>query len=119
MLVSAAMEPYKKSYGNSVNNAATAGGSTASDRMTASPRNTCVPGVHACATAGARTSTSIATPAHAPTRRALHVVRLALDAKTLALPPNGTAKVLELRLDRVIDRRAGSAQVLRYVLSNL
>src|SRR3954470_2439183 len=106
MLVSAAIDPYKKSYGNSVSRAAIVGGRTASERMTASPRKTCVPGVHACATAGATIRTRTATRAPAPMRRALHA-RLASDTKTLALPPNRSAEVLELRLDHVVDCRAG------------
>src|ERR1700722_414328 len=54
MLVSAAIDPYRKSYGNARNNSATATGSALADCMTASPRNTCVPGVHAKAADGVR-----------------------------------------------------------------
>src|SRR5678809_374931 len=75
MLVSAAIEPYRKSYGNSLSSAATAGGSKLMDRMTASPRKTCVPGVHACATAGATISASTANTAPRATQPTPNRVR--------------------------------------------
>ena len=70
MLVSAAIDPYRKSNGNSRSSAATAGGRTASDRMTASPRKTCVPGVHACAAPGVSAMAITTTSSHPATRRA-------------------------------------------------
>src|SRR5689334_15255254 len=99
MLVSAAIEPYKKSYGNSLNSAATLGGSSCSERITASPRNTCVPGVQACATAGAATMNTTANQTQVGTRPARRVRRADFgtsDSKALALPPNRPAQILEL-----------------------
>jgi hypothetical protein len=60
MLVSAAIDPYKKSYGNARKRSAIVAGSRLTDRMTASPKNTWVPGVHAYAVAGVRATTTTA-----------------------------------------------------------
>src|ERR1041385_4258000 len=120
MLVSAAIDPYRKSYGNSLNSAAMPGGRNCSDRMTASPRKTCVPGVHACATAGATTTRTAASQRLLGTRRARRprrARRAMLHSKPLALSPDGTAEVLELRLDGVVDRLARGADVVGDVAS--
>lgn len=47
ILVSAAIDPYRKSDGNAASSSASCGGSSVRFRRTASPRKTCVPGVHA------------------------------------------------------------------------
>src|SRR5689334_3642825 len=117
MLVSAAIDPYKKSYGNSLSSSATATGRTDSERITASPRNTCVPGVHACAIAGVMASTNTASAVTRRTVRAPCARGGRLDAKTLALAPNGTPQILELRLDRVVDRILRATEVVGDVVA--
>src|SRR6476646_5713594 len=114
MLVSAAIDPYKKSYGNSLSSAATVGGSSWSERMTASPRKTCVPGVQACATAGAITTSTTASQRQVGTRAAppRRAGRRTSDPKALALSPNRAAQVLELRLDGFVDGVARAPRVL-------
>src|SRR6476646_7565050 len=119
MLVSAAIDPYKKSYGNSLSSAATVGGSSWSERMTASPRKTCVPGVQACATAGAITTSTTASQRHGGTRaaRPRRAGRRTSDPKAFALSPNRAAQILELGLHRVIDGLARAPGVLGDVTS--
>src|SRR5215831_4402628 len=124
MLVSAAIEPYKKSYGNSLNNAATLGGSSCRERITASPRNTCVPGVQACATAGASTTNTTANQRQVGTRTGRpppgrRAGRRRSDPKTFALPPNRPAQVLELGFDGLVDRLARAADVVGNVPAKL
>src|SRR3954469_21894400 len=60
MLVSAAIDPYRKSYGNARSRSPMLGGSSVIERMTASPRKTCVPGVHAQACEGSSAIASTA-----------------------------------------------------------
>src|SRR5262245_59297483 len=115
MLVSAAIDPYKKSYGNSRSSSATDGVSTASERMAASPRNTCVPGVHACATAGVSTRIASATRTSGAARAAR---RRCLDAKTLALAPHGATQVAELVCHGVIDCVACLPHIVRNMLAD-
>src|SRR5512143_4337371 len=119
MLVSAAIDPYKKSYGNSRSSSATAAGSNTSERMTASPRKTCVPGVQACARLGVIATAMIATMRHWTTRPKAGVPRLASDAKALPLPPNRSAQILELRLHHVVDRLASAAHVVGHAIVDL
>src|SRR4051812_31164099 len=106
MLVSAAIEPYRKSYGNARSSSATTPGSIGSDRRTASPRYTCVPGVHAYAARGSRTrsrSTVTARPARrsAADRPRHGIARL--DAQPAALPANRLAQVAKLVLYEAVD----------------
>src|SRR5690349_4560194 len=112
MLVSAAIEPYKKSNGNSRNSSATASGRTASDRITASPRKTWVPGVQAWARAG---ETAIIETINAAKRRTSRDDRARagrlLDAKALPLPPNRASKVLQLGLHGVVDGLTSPTQI--------
>src|SRR5688572_9769883 len=105
MLVSAAMDPYRKSYGNAARSSATLCGSNASERSTASPRNTWVPGVHANAGDG---NTAIATTAIAAAiTRGIAAVRtpvgprVTLYAEPFALTTNGLPQIAQLRLDDV------------------
>src|SRR5215212_8754036 len=58
MLVSAAIEPYRKFAGNAASSSAMFPGRSARFRSTASPRNTWVPGVHAHSGAGISTIAS-------------------------------------------------------------
>src|SRR6185436_1023464 len=116
MLVSAAIDPYRKSYGNSRNNSATTTGTSASERMTASPRKTCVPGVQACATAGATAMARTTNTAQRRTLREPRAFGTALNTETLALAPHGAPEILELRLDDIVDRLAGATQVLAHVI---
>jgi hypothetical protein len=89
--------------------------------MTASPRNTCVPGVQACATLGVMATAMIATTRHWTTRPPLAagVLRLASDPKALPLSPDGPTKILELRLDNVVDRLTSSTHVIRDAIADL
>src|SRR5688572_6247646 len=78
MLVSAAMDPYRKFAGNAASNSAMLPGTRLRLRNTASPRNTCVPGVHAHSGAGVSTIASTSTIAHrrARLRRSCLVVEI-------------------------------------------
>src|SRR5689334_20845158 len=88
--------------------------------MTASPRKTCVPGVHACATDGARTNTHKPSSAtRAAVRHRERRGRRRLDAKALALAPNGTAQILELRLHRVVDGVTRAPDVVAHAIADL
>src|SRR5690349_9693154 len=117
MLVSAAIDPYRKSYGNSLSRAAMLGGRNWSERITASPRKTCVPGVQAWATAGATTTKAAASQTHVGTRRARRDGRArgTLHPKTLPLSPNRPAQVFQLRLNGIVDRLARAAGVVGHV----
>src|SRR5213082_1298379 len=109
MLVSAAIEPYRKSYGKADSSSAMLEGRSASERMTASPRKICVPGVHACATAGARTSASRIASATRPAETARGDARTmsgGLDPDSLALTADRFAEIVQLVFDDVIDRVA-------------
>lgn len=85
-------------------------GSSGSERSTASPRKTCVPGVHANAGAGniAMATRAIATgPAIAIAWGRQPVgPRLTLYAEALALTPNCLAQVAKLRLHHIGNRLA-------------
>src|SRR3954453_4634912 len=95
-------------------------GTIASDRITASPRKMCVPGVQAYATDG---NTTIAMAA-AIVRRATMLRRsraarggfrageMASDPETSTLAPHGATQIAQLRADRIIDRVARPAQVV-------
>src|SRR4051812_40043037 len=116
MLVSAAIDPYKKSYGNPRKSSATATGSTASERITASPRNTCVPGVHACATVGETMSTTAASAAMRRTFRH-SLFGFVLDPKSFPLTTNRTPKILELGFDCLVDGFTRPTKVFGNVIS--
>src|SRR4051812_6012995 len=127
MLVSAAIEPYRKSYGNARSNSAIATGSRSSDRITASPRKTCVPGVHAYAADGSSTSAAAASStmtarSRGRGNRCSRCSRCAsrpLDPQPLPLSPQGTTEIAQLGLDHVIDRLLRLAEVVPHVIANL
>src|SRR5688572_3859406 len=117
MLVSAAIEPYRKSYGNAWRTSATAPGSCGSDRSTASPRYTCVPGVQAYAVSGSRTTSSRAAttrPARRIAGRPIQPDRRS-DAQAPALAANRFAKVAKLVLNESIDAVARLADRLAHL----
>src|SRR5262245_49234755 len=62
---------------------------------------------------------AIAITAQPPMRLAVHARCSNLDAKTFPLTPHGAAQILELNVDRIVDRFACSGQVLRNMLANL
>src|SRR3954464_4360897 len=106
MLVSAAIDPYRKSYGNAASSSAMLDGRSGSERITASPRKMCVPGVQAWATAGVSTNANSTASARPPAEAGRDVARrieCALDPDPLALPTNGFAKIVQLFLDDIID----------------
>src|SRR5690242_12617825 len=109
MLVSAAIEPYRKSYGYASSSSAMWPGSMASERSTASPRNTCVPGVHACAVPGRR----------AMSRRASALAPTALDAQPPPTPANRLAKILQLSRDRILDCALGGVEVVAHLITEV
>src|SRR5258705_282184 len=75
----------------------------------ASPRKTCVPGVHAHATLGTRTSNAAAAQSGPPRTRSL-------QPKLVAPPPNRVAQILELVLDQVVDRVLRGVDVVAHAL---
>src|SRR5215831_1583065 len=100
------------------------GGSSASDCITASPRNTCVPGVHAWATPGVIATATRATSTsdvafHAHRRRDGRAAIRCLDPKTLSLAANCALEIVELGLDYVVDRVACPAEIVGHVLADL
>src|SRR5262249_47555715 len=124
MLVSAAIDPYRKSCGNSRNSAAMPAGSSASECITASPRNTCVPGVHACATPGVSATATRATSTnavafHTHRRRDGRAAIRCLDPKTLSLAAYRALEIVQLGLDDVVDRVARPAEIVGDVLADL
>ena len=119
MLVSAAMEPYKKSNGNSLSSAAIAGGSAASERITASPRKTCVPGVQAYATPGATMSVATAMSAQRRSRRLAGRRLVVSDPKPLSLPFDGAPQILQLGVHRIVDCLSRATDVVRDLLSQV
>src|SRR5450759_5730888 len=122
MLVSAAIEPYRKSYGNADSSSAMLEGRSASERMTASPRKMCVPGVHACATAGVSTSassTATATRAAETARGDARTIPSDLDPDALTLPPDCFSEIVQLVLDDVVDRVACGIDVVTHLLDHV
>ena len=73
---------------------------------TASPRKTCVPGVHACATAGATAMARTTSAAQRRTFREPRALGTAPRYRALSLAAHGAPEILELRLDHVVDRLA-------------
>src|SRR6267154_4924734 len=90
-------------------------GRSASERITASPRKMCVPGVQACAIAGVSTSASRTASAMRPD----DLIPCVLDADALALPPDCFAKIVQLVLHDVIDRAARGIDVIAHLLNNV
>src|SRR6266480_4872507 len=122
MLVSAAIEPYRKSYGYAESSSATLEGSSASDRMIASPRKMCVPGVQAWATAGVNTSASNTASATRPAENARDEARgipRALDPDALTLPPHCFAEVVQLVFHGVVDRILGGIHIVKYLVHHV
>src|SRR5687767_5510824 len=127
MLVSAAIEPYRKSYGKAWSSDATAGGSEGSDRSTASPSMMCVPGVHAHASAGssATSSSAAAVSCTARTRadragdRCPRPVTARSDAELPPLALDRLAEILQLGFDRLGDALARFLHELAERLADL
>src|SRR5690348_16882982 len=100
-------------------------GNKSSERMTASPRNTCVPGVQAYAAVGSRTSTAAARTSINPIepRRVVAVCARVggrgLDAESLPLSTQGATQVVQLLLDHIIDGLLRLSQVVADVIANL
>src|SRR5690349_3819566 len=106
MLVSAAMEPYRKSYGKARSSAAVAAGSRSAARSTASPRKTCVPGVYAQSVVGqSATATPAATSSRAK-RIADEARGNALETDAAALLADRAPQLAYLIGHRVVDRPA-------------
>src|SRR5438876_290615 len=81
-------------------------GSSASERMTASPRKMCVPGVHACAIAGVSISASSTASAILPAETARGDARTiwsGLNPDALTLPTDSFPEIVQLVLDDVVD----------------
>src|SRR5450759_4894446 len=122
MLVSAAIEPYRKSYGNADSSSAMLEGRSASERMTASPRKMCVPGVQACAMAGVSTSASSTASAIRPAETARGEARTIpsdLDPDALTLPPDCFSEIVQLVLHDVVDRVARGIDVITHLLNHV
>src|SRR5467141_1554158 len=89
-------------------------GRSASERMTASPRKMCVPGVQACAIAGVSTSASRTASAMRPD----DLIPCGLDADALALPPDCFAEIVQLVLHDVVDRAARGIDVIAHLFDH-
>src|SRR6185437_14300483 len=79
-----------------------------SERRTASPRNTCVPGVQACAVPGVRRSSSTASAA-APQM---------LNAQPPAPATNRFAEILQYPRDSVFDRSLRGLEIITQLLAD-
>src|ERR1035437_8763 len=99
MLVSAAMDPYRKSCGCARRTAATAGGRSAALRSTASPSRMWVPGVHAHATVG-MSATNASAPSASRQRRATGLLaglaRIVVGRVTDTVVGAGFAAIVEV-----------------------
>lgn len=97
-------------------------GSRGSDRSTASPRKTCVPGVHANAGVGNNATTTRAIAmAPATGNAALRQPdgpRVTLYAEPLALASDGFAQISKLRLHHVGHRLARCFHCVSNLLAN-
>src|SRR5688500_10653941 len=81
----------------------------------------CVPGVHAWATAGVRTSASNTARAIAPAETARGEARITaprLNPDPLALTANRFPEIVELVFYDVVDRIAGSVHVVAHLLDD-
>src|SRR5688500_11697496 len=90
--------------------------------MTASPRKMCVPGVHACATAGVSTSASSTARPMAPAESArveARVIAPRLDPDSLTLPANCFPKIVELFLHDVVDRIARCVHIVANLFDHI
>src|SRR6202163_1553568 len=97
-------------------------GRRASDRMIASPRKMCVPGVQACATAGVSTSassTATATRAADTARDDPRTIPLDLDSDALTLPPDCFSEIVQLVLYDIVDRAACGVDVIAHLLDHV
>src|SRR4051812_4866002 len=97
-------------------------GSRARDLMTASPRNMCVPGVHACATAGVSSSASRTAAEIRPADTARVCARdmcRDLDPDALALAANSFAEIVKLVLHDIVDCIARRVDVLAHLLDHV
>src|SRR5688500_12215062 len=115
MLVSAAIDPYRNSCGKARRSSPMLPGSIVAARKTASPRKTCVPGVHAHAVSGTRSSNPSlpATTNHGRRTLTNHVRRTGRsDPKLLALTTNRLPKTVELGVHELIDHLARGVEVV-------
>src|SRR5215210_4500898 len=90
--------------------------------MTASPRKMCVPGVHACATAGVSSSASkTATAICAADTARVRARDMCgdLDPDALALTSDGFAKIGELVLNDIVDRFARRVDVFAHLFDHV
>ena len=96
-------------------------GSSASERITASPRKMCVPGVQACATDGVSTSRRRTTSATLPAVSARECTRTRrlLNADALTLSAYSFAEIAELVLYDIVDRFARGVDVITHLLDNI
>lgn len=90
-------------------------GRSESERMTASPRKMCVPGVQACAMAGVNTSASSTASAIRPSRRTTRD----LDPDALTLSPDCFSEIVQLVLHDVVDRVASGIHVVTHLLDHI
>src|SRR6185369_12551103 len=113
MLVSAAIDPYRKSYGKARSRSPMAAGSWASERRTASPRYTWVPGVQAYAAFGSNATSRTAAPRRPAARSAARPMRRrVLDPEPAPLAAERLTEVAKLVLDEAVDPFAGLAHRL-------
>src|SRR5258706_3121521 len=97
-------------------------GRSASDRMIASPRKICVPGVQACATAGVSTSassTATATRAAGTARDDARTIPVDLDSDALTLPPDCFSEIVQLVLHDIVDCVARGVDVIAHLLDHI
>src|SRR3954468_22458336 len=97
-------------------------GSRESERITASPRKMCVPGVHACATEGVSITSSNAASNALPTEAARDEARdipRALNADALTLPAYRFPEICQLFFDYVVDRITRSVDVIAHLVDDL
>src|SRR5882762_6866976 len=97
-------------------------GSRGRERMIASPRKICVPGVQACATAGMSTSARSTASATRPAVTARGDARVTpgdLNADALALTADRFPKIVELVLHDVVDRVARGVNVLAHLVDHV
>src|SRR6185436_2468240 len=97
-------------------------GSSERERITASPRKMCVPGVQAWATDGVSTSSSNTASRTLPTEAAREVARDipgALNADALTLAADCFPKIGQLVFHYVVNRFARRIDVIAYLVDDL
>src|SRR6188508_744797 len=96
-------------------------GRSASERITASPRKMCVPGVQACATDGVSTSRRRTTSATLPADAARECARTRrlLNADALTLGAYSFAEIGQLVLYDIVDRFTRGVDVITHLLDDI